>query len=533
MIIKGFLALFLISFIYLPVSAGIPVKDRNLISVTDPTTPPLKKPARPPKTASPQKPPAKTEGTPPLKIRKGVSSFPEAGTETPKAILPRNLDLKRKHFLDSLTLFLQEYQQEAILDTFSLESCLKMAEENSNDLAIAISKSRAAADNIDKVKSQKNPTLSALGTYSRTGPIPQFNIPGFGGNIKIMNDVNYDLKFTAQYLITNFGTFENAKKVAYLNYIQTKVGEDRVKSDLDLKILESFFTVVETKGFVAVAMQAIKAKELQCNLAKANYEAGTFPKFEVIQANVGLKNAQLEVIKAAKRLELVKANMRNLLGLKQTKEFDIRRPRFILHPVPDLESAIKTAYENRPEVTQLDIAVDIATTNVDLAYSGYNPTLLLVTTYDYQTENFARTPTQWNLALNLQVPIFDGGLAWAQIKQAKEALLQAKLAREQLKRDIALQVKSAHLSVNESIKKMETAEANLEQAQEAYDIALVRYQEGLSTHLELDNSLVDWLNSHAALISAYCEYQRSWASLIYAMGLSLKGVYYEQGAKEH
>ena len=450
---------------------------------------------------------------------------------TPFSIRPSNLDVRRKHFYDSLTAFFQEYDKGALSDQVSLESCMKISEQNSNDLAISQSKSREAADKIDEVSSKKNPTLGTTGYLTKVGPIPELALPGSSTKMRLMNDVTYDLKFTAQYLVTNFGNLENAKKIACLNYMQLTVGEERVRSNLLLKVLQSFFTVVEMKGFVTVAQQAIDAKQLQYRIAKDNYDAGTFPKLDVIQADVGLKQAQLEIIKAAKELELEKADMRNLMGIDQTKELDIKRPRFVINPEPGLEDSIDMAYKNRPEVTQLDLAVDIATTNVDLAYGGKNPTILLVSTYDFQSSSFASTPTQWSVGMNFSVPLLDGGETWAKVKQAKESLEQAKLARDQLKRDIALQVKSAHLSVLESMKRIETAEANLDQAKEAYEIALLRYQEGLSTYLELDNAILGYLQSHAELISAYCEYERSWASLIHAMGLSLKGVYYEQGAQ--
>lgn len=446
--------------------------------------------------------------------------------------VPANLDVRKRHLYDSLTMFFQEFERGAVSNSLTVEQSMKISEQNSNDLAISESQTRSAADKIDEVRSLQNPTLGITGTYYKIGPIPEFVIPGSTNPVKLMSDSNYDLKFTAQYLLSNFGNLQNSKKAACLNFMQSKVGEDRVRSDLLLSVVLSFFNVVEKKGYMAVAEQGIRAKELQYKLARDNFEAGTFPRYEVIQANVGLKDAELLVIQSAKELELQKANLRKLLGLDQTAELDVRRPRFAQYPLPNLEECIELAYKERPEITQLQLAVEIAKVNVDLAYGGKNPVLLLVSTYDNQTQTFASTPSQWNLAFNFKIPVFDGGLTWAQVKQAKESLEQANLALAQLKRDIAFQVKSAHLSVMESIKKFDTAEANIEQATEAYDIALMRYQEGISTHLELDNALVVYLNAHANLLSAFCEYQRSWAALMYATGSSLKGVYYDQTARE-
>lgn len=451
------------------------------------------------------------------------------GAQPQGASVPPNLDIKKRHFYDSLTMFFRAYGEGSTESQLTLGDCIKIAEDNSNDLSIARSKTRSAADRIEEVKSAQNPQLSASAYYLKQGPIPSFTIPGFGGPIQLISDTNYDLKLTASYLISNFGLIDIAKKVAFLSYMQSKVDEDRVRADLELNVIRNFFTLVENEGFVTVAKRAISAKELQYKIAKANFDEGIFPKFEVIQASVGLKNAELSVVEAARGMELVRAQVRNLLGIQQTAALDVRRPAFLMYPTPELEKAIDVAFLNRPEMAQLDIAVDIARANVDLAANGKNPSILLVSTYDQMTEGFGRTPTAWTTSLNFQVPIFDGGTTWAKIKQAKESLTQAELARDQLKRNIALEVKSSHLSVIESRQKLDTAEANLEQAQEAYDIALVRYEEGIGTNLELDNALVNYLNANATVLSAYCEYERSWASLVHSMGLLLKGGYYDQG----
>lgn len=436
------------------------------------------------------------------------------------------LDIQKKHFYDTLTLFFDQYSESDEPGALTVNECLKIAKDNNLDLSIAASKSAQAAYKIDEVKSAQNPTLTGLATYMQRGPIP--NISLGGASFSMINNSNYDTRLTAQYLISNFGILDNSKKIAYLNYIRNRVDEDRVMSNLNLEVLKTFFSIVETKGYVAVARKAIKARETQYNIAKAHYDEGVFPKYEVIRANVSLKQAEEVIISAARAYELTKAQLIKVLGLEQTINIDVKRPRFEVYTLPELENCIDQSYKYRPELIQMELTVQIGKANVDLAGCGKNPTLLLTSTYDYQTESIATQPSAWAAMFTIQVPIFDGGATYSRVKQAQEIYTQAQLGRDQMKRDIALQVKSAHLSVIESLKKLDTAEANLDQAKEAYDIALVRYQEGVGTTADLDNALVGYLQSNSSLLSAYCEYQRSWATLVNAMGYTVKGVDYEK-----
>jgi len=451
-----------------------------------------------------------------------VSTAPLAGQETYG--VPATLDIKEKHFYDALTIFYRKYGDPLQPGALSIGQCLALAEQNSNELAIACSRTREAGFKIDQVRSAQNPTLSTVATTLEQGPVPVATIPG-AGSFPLGTAFNYDLKLTAQYLVTNFGLLDNSKKVAGLNYVRTKVDETRVLCNLDIETIKAYFTLFETKCFVAVAREGIHARETQYKIARANYDEGVFPKLEVIRANVTLKQAQQDIISAMKGLELVKAKLRTIIGIEQTKDLDIIAPSFGAHSLPDLQETIDTAWKNRPEVTQMNLAVDMARINIDVAYGGINPTLLLISNYDFKSESFGSSPSSWNAMLTLQVPIFDGGATWSKVQQSKEVYKQNISALDQLKRDIALQVKNAHIVVMESQKRIETEEANLEQAKEAYDITLLRYQEGIGTNVELDNALVSYLQSHSTLLSAYCSYQRAWADLLYSMGLPLKGVY--------
>jgi outer membrane protein len=457
-----------------------------------------------------------------------LSLFPAAvGAQSQESDIALPLDVKNKHFYDDITLFFRKYGEEPAPGALSIDDSLKIARENSTQLAVVLSRVREASFKIDEVKSLKNPNLGFTGSMIERGPVPTFTLPGLG-SFKLFNATSYDMKLTSQYLVTNFGTFENAKKVAYLAYFRTRIDEDRVSSNLHLDVLKSFYSIVETKCFLAVAKEAINARELQYSIAKANYDEGIFPKLEVLNANVNLKQAQQSIIRGVSGLEHTKADMRNVLGLEQTAPFDITSPPFHIYPVPDLGQSIDMAYKNRPEMVQIDLAVDIAKTNIDLAYGGMNPSIVAVATYDDQSEGFGSTPSSWSALMTLQIPIFDGGTTLAKVNQAKESLKQTTLAREQLKREIALQVRNAQINIMENIKKIETEEANLDQAKEAYSIALLRYREGIGTNLELDNALVGYLTSHSTLLSSYCEYHRSWASLLNAIGVLEKGADYVQ-----
>jgi outer membrane protein TolC len=99
------------------------------------------------------------------------------------------------------------------------------------------------------------------------------------------------------------------------------------------------------------------------------------------------------------------------------------------------------------------------------------------------------------VGLNLQIPLFDGGLTQARSQQAREIVEQLQALYEGSRRNALLEINGLQLELRNRFQRLEVAQRNLDSAQEAARIARLRYQNGLSTNVEL-------LDSEAALTAA-------------------------------
>lgn len=404
----------------------------------------------------------------------------------------------------------------------TLIDSLRLGQRHSVGLADARSKSSQAYYVVEEVKSAKRPTLTLNGTGSWSGPVQTVSLGDL--EMQMGNDWNWNSGVATRYLISNFGLFEDSKKAAWLRYLGARVNEETVELSLYNNVMSSYFNVLEMKGLLLVANQAVSVRQLQLELSQARFEEGVSPRYDVLNSDVYVKQAQQQQTNARRALELQKASLRNILGMSQLENFDVLRPPYMEILDRDLENALELAFNNRPEIAQLNLAVETAKTNVDIAYKGKAPSLVFTGAYDIQSEGFGRTPNAWSTAISIQIPIFDGGAAKSKVAQAKEVLVQTELSLEQAKRDVAFQVNDAYLRIEESKKKLQTAESGLLLAKEAYEISLERYRESIGTYLELDDATVNYMSAMASLASAYCEFERSQVNYFYATGLLVKEV---------
>ena len=390
---------------------------------------------------------------------------------------------------------------------------LHKAEENSIEIETAKSKTNEASYVLDEVQTAKNLTVSGTANLGYSQPVSTG-----------VHEWNWSAGISTNYLLSNFGKFEDQKKMAWLSYISAKMDEERLLTELYKDVSSSYLTVLELEGLHIVAQSSVVLRKEQMKIAKAKYEEGISPKYDMLTSLVSLKNAEQSLITAKKSLDLSKANLLKMMGMPQTETINVLRPKYISNDQYLLEDAILLGYGNRIEMSQIDLAIKIAQTNLDLMSKGLAPSLYWTNSYTRQNENMGRKDYSFNSVINFSIPIFDGGYTKAKKNEAKEQLRQAELSKESLERNIALQIKDAILQVDESKQKLNTAEAATDMAKEAYLISLVRYKENVGTYLELDDSTTGYLNALSSLSSAYCNYERAQINLLYSLGIIVEEV---------
>jgi outer membrane protein TolC len=110
--------------------------------------------------------------------------------------------------------------------------------------------------------------------------------------------------------------------------------------------------------------------------------------------------------------------------------------------------------------------------------------------------------TNWTIGASVQMPIFTGGRIKADETMARADLVETQ-ARLQLTRELAtLDEASTRLQLADARAAWEATAGTVQQAQRAYEIADLRYREGLSTQLELSDARLLLAQAHVSRAQA-------------------------------
>jgi outer membrane protein len=268
-------------------------------------------------------------------------------------------------------------------------------------------------------------------------------------------------------------------------------------------VKQAYYAVLLAADLVKVAEQADAAAREHLRLAEAHFAAGTAPRFDVLRAEAAVASTEQNVIQGRNGLNLARAALNHAMGVAQDRDFQLTSTYAPPQPEPvPLQTLIGEALKARPEIAQVQAQVDAEGAAADVARANKRPTLGVAWIYNRVINTSALQVTNSTLALQVTQNIFDGRQTSAAVAEARSRQASARALLDEIKQGIGLQVRQAFLSMNSAQERVAAAEKEVAQAEEAYRIAVVRYNAGVSIGVEI-------LDAQAALTAARSDYARA------------------------
>jgi outer membrane protein TolC len=111
----------------------------------------------------------------------------------------------------------------------------------------------------------------------------------------------------------------------------------------------------------------------------------------------------------------------------------------------DLQTAMVWAKQNRQELKETQVQEEVDQLSVDLSMAERYPVFLLGGGMEVRNNDFPLNQTNWNAALNMNIPIFDGFSSLARIKENRYRAEKGRLRHIQLEDEVEREVRSAYL----------------------------------------------------------------------------------------
>ena len=376
----------------------------------------------------------------------------------------------------------------------------------------------AARATTDLVRSAEQLQFNVNSRYSTVNEVPTISIVPSIPPIALADKTVLTTNFSAQQVIYSGGRLPAQVRQAQNIAQAVEVNNQRTRQRVAFVAESTFYQYYAALRDQNVAQQALADAESHLKVAQARYDARAVPQFDVLHAEVQVQEAQQNLIQAQSGIEIAHAALLQALGLPAgsftTSDADLEVPA----TMPNRDEQLQQARTQRPELQAIDWQLKAADAAVLAARGERKPTVALTANYQWVTPESLMLGNQLTLAAVASLPVLDGGAAGAKIRQAEAQREQLRAQRDTVSNGIATEVRQAYAQAVSANAQITVARKRLQEAEELFRVANVRYEGGVGTPTEVADALTTLTTARQGVTRALTAWGIASAQLRYATG---------------
>lgn len=282
------------------------------------------------------------------------------------------------------------------------------------------------------------------------------------------------------------------------------------------QVSKAFYAVIMAQDSYQVLSRAYQNSLESNRITQNKYKEGVVAEFEAISTSVQLKNIEANLTAAENGVVLAKLQLKMLMGIDMNVpvKIDGKLDDYEATKYADVMQIDTTQLSGNTELKQFDIQERQLQQSLKIQRATYLPTLSASVNYNVMsmvndevafTENHRWFPTS-NVALVLQIPLFQGGQRYFKVKQLKVQQRALDQQKKNLERGIQLQIMSQLTNINKSLKLIESNKEAMKQAEKAMIISQKTYEVGVATYLDLRNAELSYMQAGLAYNQSIYDY---------------------------
>ncbi len=459
----------------------------------------------------------------------------------------------------------QDVLQDGPAREITFEEALQIALRQNTDLRRAENAVQARGEAVDFARASFLPNLSASLT-----PAQRYGLAFDQTTGRLEQETSEALSASASLGINVFNGFSDVATLRQRR-LEREVGRldlERAEQNVLFTVGNEFLQTLLDAELVTIRREALGAQEQQLAQVEQLVEGGVRARADLFQQAALVAEAELALLQAESQLELARTRLVGTLQLDPFEAYAFTAPDLeavALTPAAyDLEALLTAAYDRRVDLAAQERAIAAADASVQAAKGGYYPRVDLFASYGSSYSSLASRPIDGtgtvtpvttasgdpvfiggepfvipgspefeeapfgsqfftdnrggSVGLSIDIPIFDRFATRAQVRQARLARENARIALEDLEQDVALEVRQAYLDYRNAEKRLDVTARQVEAAEVALAAEQERYALGVSTLTERAQAQARLVEARSARAQAVAQFVFQRTLLDYAVG---------------
>lgn len=386
-------------------------------------------------------------------------------------------------------------------------------------IQIASNTVKVAENNTSIFNSGYLPTLTgnAGATYNLDNTEAEFS----NGNTTVLNGAEssrYNASVNLNYtLFDGLGRLYNYKRLKE-QYQLTELEARETIENTVLQLFSVYYSVAQLSENTDAIKETFQISKDRLVRSEYQFEYGQNTKLDVLNAQVDINNDSISIVNTEQQLINAKRDLNVIVGNKLPEEFDVDTTISFLFDLNKEDLWTKTK-ANNVSLLQIDKNINISSLDIKSNRSQYLPTIGLTGSYGWNRNNnnaaaFVAVSTNTGLSagVNLTWNLFDGGSTLTRVKNAKIALENQQLQKEQILIDLERQFNNAWDDYKNKVLIYELQIENIKTAQNNFDRSKEKFKIGQVNSIEFRQAQLNLLN--AELSRNQAKYNAKLAELV-------------------
>lgn len=387
-----------------------------------------------------------------------------------------------------------DVQEEAILETQltanipwqeffisdALRDVIELALANNKDLKTALLNVERARATFDIQEADMFPHLDGKADAN------------FGGTFHGEHSESYQVGLAStSYELDLFGRVKSLSDAALATFLATEEARKAITISLIATTANSYLQLVSDTESFELAQNTLEAQQQSYDLIQQGYNYGVATKLDLAQVRIAVETARVNKVFYSKKVILDRNALTQLLGVTNVDSIPVMSKLTNVRLMQDIPVGLPSqVLLKRPDIKQAEYILKGAGANIGAARAAFYPRISLTGTLGSTSNDLGdlfadSSMLGWSFLPSITVPIFNAGQNQARLEIAE---IDQKIAITKYEKTIQLAFREVadELIIRDTTTQQLLAQVALvEASQDAYDLSLIRYNQGIDNFLNV------------------------------------------------
>ncbi|HQP91221.1 MAG TPA: TolC family protein, partial [Candidatus Omnitrophota bacterium] len=279
-------------------------------------------------------------------------------------------------------------------------------------------------------------------------------------------------------------------------------------ASIRFSLRSAFITLLRAQDLIKVTEDIVRIRRDNLILITLRYESGLEHKGALLTAEANMAQASYEFEQAKRNLDFAQWQLLKEMGRDKFEQISVIGDFSVVDTAkekPNFDDIV----EKNPSVLEAVAQKNSASFGISSAKGAFLPEITGAASADRSGSHWPPQTSGWSAGLDLNMPIFEGGLKFAQLDQAKALYEQRKADEKDIRNSAYVALEQRWADLRDALENVDVSKKSLLATEERSKIAQAQYSTGF---IGFD----DWIIIENDLVSAKKSYLDSQASALLA-----------------